>query len=154
MDKVMMIYGGEYYYWKPVILAIAAATAALLAVGIRIWRGEKLLPLMAAIPIGTVLSVFFARLIHWYCRWESYDSLGAALTNLRGGGYSLIGVFIGLMLAFLIVRLLRLTKDLPALLDCAAPDAALGAEMTVPTLDGKIKYNVPEGTQTDTTFRF
>ena len=33
-------------------------------------------------------------------------------------------------------------------------DAALGCEMTVPTLDGKIKYNVPEGTQTDSTFRF
>lgn len=33
-------------------------------------------------------------------------------------------------------------------------DAALGAEMTVPTIDGKIKYNIPEGTQTDSTFRF
>ena len=33
-------------------------------------------------------------------------------------------------------------------------DAALGCEMTIPTLDGKIKYNVPEGTQTDSTFRF
>ena len=33
-------------------------------------------------------------------------------------------------------------------------DAALGCEMTVPTLEGKIKYNVPEGTQTDSTFRF
>ena len=126
MDKVMMIYGGEYYYWKPVILAIAAATAALLAVGIRIWRGEKLLPLMAAIPIGTVLSVFFARLIHWYCRWESYDGLKAALTDLHGGGYSLIGVFCGMLLAFLFVRILRLTRDLPSLLDCAAPAAGLG----------------------------
>ena len=126
MDKVMMIYGGEYYYWKPVILAIAAAAAAILAVGLRVWRGEKLLPLMAAIPIGTVFSVFFARLIHWYCRWESYDSLGAALSVLRGGGYSLIGVFVGMLLAFLLVRLLRLTRDLPSLLDCAAPAGALG----------------------------
>ena len=33
-------------------------------------------------------------------------------------------------------------------------DAALGCEMVVPTLDGKVKYNIPEGTQTDTTFRF
>jgi prolipoprotein diacylglyceryltransferase len=126
MDKVMMIYGGEYYYWKPVILAIAAAAAAILAIGLRVWRGEKLLPLMAALPFGTVLSVLFARLIHWYCRWESYESLRAALTDLRGGGYSLIGVFVGMLLAFLIVRLLRLTRDLPSLLDCAAPAAALG----------------------------
>ena len=31
--------------------------------------------------------------------------------------------------------------------------AALGAELEVPTLDGKVRYNIPEGTQTGTTFR-
>ena len=31
--------------------------------------------------------------------------------------------------------------------------AALGAEIIVPTLDGKVKYTIPEGTQTDTVFR-
>ena len=31
--------------------------------------------------------------------------------------------------------------------------AALGAEVEVPTLDGKVKYDIPEGTQTGTTFR-
>lgn len=31
--------------------------------------------------------------------------------------------------------------------------AALGAEVEVPTLDGKVKYTIPEGTQTGSTFR-
>ncbi|HHW00505.1 MAG TPA: molecular chaperone DnaJ [Clostridiaceae bacterium] len=31
--------------------------------------------------------------------------------------------------------------------------AALGTELEVPTLDGKVKYNIPEGTQTGTVFR-
>ncbi len=31
--------------------------------------------------------------------------------------------------------------------------ATLGDEITVPTVDGKVKYNVPEGTQTNTVFR-
>ena len=31
--------------------------------------------------------------------------------------------------------------------------AACGAEIEVPTLDGKVRYNVPEGNQTGTTFR-
>ncbi|MCX7746841.1 MAG: molecular chaperone DnaJ [Clostridia bacterium] len=31
--------------------------------------------------------------------------------------------------------------------------AALGAELEVPTLDGKVRYNVPEGTQTGSVFR-
>ena len=31
--------------------------------------------------------------------------------------------------------------------------AALGAEVEVPTLDGKVKYTIPEGTQSGTVFR-
>ncbi len=31
--------------------------------------------------------------------------------------------------------------------------AALGAELEIPTLDGKVRYAIPEGTQTGTTFR-
>ena len=40
---------------------------------------------------------------------------------------------------------------------CEAPitfiQAALGAEMEIPTIDGKVKYTVPEGTQSGTVFR-
>jgi molecular chaperone DnaJ len=31
--------------------------------------------------------------------------------------------------------------------------AALGAELEVPTIDGKVKYSIPDGTQTGTVFR-
>lgn len=33
------------------------------------------------------------------------------------------------------------------------PQAVLGAEVTVPTIDGKVTYNIPEGTQPGTVFR-
>ncbi|MBR2894933.1 MAG: molecular chaperone DnaJ [Oscillospiraceae bacterium] len=40
---------------------------------------------------------------------------------------------------------------------CDAPitftQAVLGAELEIPTIDGKVKYEIPEGTQTGTTFR-
>lgn len=32
-------------------------------------------------------------------------------------------------------------------------DAALGAEIQIPTLEGNVDYNIPEGTQTGTQFR-
>ena len=38
-------------------------------------------------------------------------------------------------------------------MDISFVDAALGAELRVPTLDGDVKYRIPEGTQTGTTFR-
>ena len=31
--------------------------------------------------------------------------------------------------------------------------AAMGAELEIPTIDGKVKYTLPAGTQTGTTFR-
>ena len=40
---------------------------------------------------------------------------------------------------------------------CSAPitfaQAVLGAELEIPTIDGKVKYDLPEGTQSGTTFR-
>ncbi len=49
-----------------------------------------------------------------------------------------------------------LTRDGTNVL-CEVPityaQATLGAEIEVPTLDGKVKYSVPEGTQTGTVFR-
>ncbi|MBQ9347411.1 MAG: molecular chaperone DnaJ, partial [Oscillibacter sp.] len=33
------------------------------------------------------------------------------------------------------------------------PPAVLGAELEIPTIDGKVRYDLPEGTQTGTTFR-
>ena len=33
-------------------------------------------------------------------------------------------------------------------------DASLGAKLQVPTLDGKVEYDLPEGTQNGSTFRF
>ena len=40
---------------------------------------------------------------------------------------------------------------------CEAPitfaQAVLGAELKIPTIDGKVKYSIPEGTQTGTVFR-
>ena len=43
----------------------------------------------------------------------------------------------------------NLRLDLPI----SFTQAALGAEIDVPTLDGSVKYKIPEGTQTDTEFR-
>ncbi len=38
-------------------------------------------------------------------------------------------------------------------MDISFVQAALGAEVEVPTLDGKVKYKIPEGTQTGSVFR-
>lgn len=126
MGKVALLWEGRFLYWRPIFWAIAVLTALLMAVALRLWQKQPLPPLLIAMPLAILLSVYCARLVHWYCRFESYESLSAALEHLGGGGYGLIGVFAGTLAALLLVRLVCLTKNLPALLDAVAPAAALG----------------------------
>lgn len=125
MDKVAFIFDGRYIYWRFVIIALATFAGVLMAIALRLRQKKEVTSLLAAMPAAILLSLLFARMIHWYCRFEGYESFKAALTRSQGG-YALIGAFAGAMLAFLLIRLLRLTRDLPALLDCASPGAALG----------------------------
>ncbi len=48
----------------------------------------------------------------------------------------------------------RRGSDLYCRYPLSAIDAALGCEVVIPTLEGKVKYTVPEGTQNGATFRF
>lgn len=47
----------------------------------------------------------------------------------------------------------RVGNDLYCEIPISFPEATLGAEIIVPTLEGKEKYNIPEGTQTGTEFK-
>lgn len=127
MDKVAFLTEHGYVYWHSIflLLGILAAAALFLALGL----AKKTCPvraLLAVPPLALAASLYLGRLIHWYCRFESYESLSAALGHLGSGGFSLIGAFLGVLLACLLARLLGLTRDLPGLLDAAAPAGALG----------------------------
>lgn len=125
-DKVAFLAGGHFIFWRSIIIAFAVLTALLAAVAVRLWQKKSMSALLICLPVAIVFSIAAARWIHWYCRFESYESLSAAMRTLTGGGYSLMGVFIGVILACCLVRLLRVIDNLPALLDCLSPAAALG----------------------------
>ena len=48
----------------------------------------------------------------------------------------------------------RRGTDLYCKIPVSFTDATLGAKLQVPTLEGKVEYDLPEGTQTGSTFRF
>lgn len=61
-----------------------------------------------------------------------------------------------LLITVLVQPHVRFERDGASILldqEISFAQAALGAEVEVPTLDGKVKLNIPEGTQTGTTFR-
>lgn len=118
MDRIAFIFGETFIYWSSIILTLAAASAACLFLSLYLLRRGNELSAAVVIPLSVVLSLVFARFMHWYCRADSYESFFAAMTNYGSGGYALMGVFAGCALAAVIVRVTRIAENLPFLLDC------------------------------------
>ena len=126
MEKVAFIVGETFIYWSSIILVFAATAAVFLFLALYIGKSRNILGAAMALPMAFVLSMVLARLVHWYCRTDAYESLYQAMTDYFSGGYALMGVFFGCILVACILRLLRIVKDLPEMLDCMALAGGVG----------------------------
>ena len=126
MDRIAFIIGENFVYWSAIILTLAAASAACVFVALYLGKSGKAGAAALAVPLSLALSLVLARLVHWYCRTDSYDSFFAAITDYSSGGYALMGVFGGCALAAVILRLLHISKNLPEMLDCMCLAGSLG----------------------------
>lgn len=126
MDKIAYYWGGHTIYWSSILLTLAAGVAICFFLSRYLKQEDPLAAGFLAVPMSIALSLLFARLLHWYCRTDSYDSLWKALTEPNVGGYALLGVFAGCLLAALLLRVTKATRNLPRMLDCMAYAAAAG----------------------------
>ena len=126
MDQVAFIVGETFIYWNSIILLIAVATAVFTFLAFYLRREGNGISAALFIPLATVLSILLARLIHWYCRADAYQDLASAMTDFSGGGYALMGVFLGCALAALVLRAARIILDLAHIFDCLALAAGAG----------------------------
>ena len=117
MEKIAFINGGTFVYWSSIILTIAVLAAIACFAGFYLWKSKNGMALSLTVPVALLLSVVIARWVHWYCLTDSYDSLHAAMTDYTWGGYALIGAFIGCLLTACIMRILRISSNLPEMLD-------------------------------------
>ena len=117
MEKVAFINGGTFVYWSSIILTIAVLSAIACFAGFYLWKSKNGMALSLTIPVALLLSVAIARWVHWYCLTDSYDSLQAAMTEYTWGGYALMGAFFGCLLTACLMRLTRVSSNLPEMLD-------------------------------------
>ncbi|MBQ9843107.1 MAG: prolipoprotein diacylglyceryl transferase [Oscillospiraceae bacterium] len=118
MDKIAWIIGETYIYWQSIILMIASVTAILMFAGLYIGKSGNVAGTAAAVPMAMISGLFLARLVHWYCQSAAYESFTAAITDWSGGSFALMGVFAGCLLTACLLRLVRLVRNLPQMLDC------------------------------------
>ena len=112
MERIACISGGTFIYWSSVILTLAVVAAVAIFATLYLYKNGNLLAVAIAVPVAAVISAVLARLIHWYCRADSYPSMQSALADYSWGGYALMGVFAGCILTACLLRLLQISKNL------------------------------------------
>lgn len=126
MERIAFISGNTFLYWNSVILALAGAVAVCIFLWAYLGRNGKAAAGFAVLPLALVLSMVLSRFVHWYSRSDSYPGFLAAMTDYSTGGYALIGAFAGCALAAAIVRLVKLSDNLPKMLDAMAVAGSAG----------------------------
>ena len=120
MEKIAFISGGTFIYWSSVILTLAVLTAIAMFAAMYIGKSGDVVGLSVTIPVAMVASMMLSRLIHWYCRVDSYESMHVALTDYSKGGYALMGAFIACLAVAALLRMIRVVKNLPQMYDSMA----------------------------------
>ena len=133
MDKIAFYSGSTAIYWNSVILTLAAATAICFFLAFYLGKSGNGAAGFAVVPVSIVLSLVFARFFHWYCQSDSYTGFSAAMTNYAEGGYALMGVFLGCVLAAALTRVICLHRNLPEMLDSMSI-AVSYTHLTLPTI--------------------
>ncbi|MBQ3211156.1 MAG: prolipoprotein diacylglyceryl transferase [Oscillospiraceae bacterium] len=112
-------------YWSAIVIALGIAACLSMSLALYTSYAGSGRALWVMFPPAVVFSVFFSRLLHWYCHTEQYAGFINALTDYSAGGYVLPGAILGVFLAALLVRSLGFTDNVSRLLDAVAPGGAL-----------------------------
>ena len=126
MNRIAFIFEGNFIYWNSLILALAGMVSICFFLAYYLSRSKNVNAAFITVPLATVLSLGLARFIHWYCRTGSYASLTNAMTDLSGGSFALVGVFAGCLIAALVLRIIRIHRNLPQMLDAMSISGAAG----------------------------
>ena len=125
MEQIAFITGHAVFYWRPLLLAAGVVTSIFFFLSLYLRKKGRSVSAACTVPLALVLGMVLSRLVHWYCNSAQYASFVSAMTDYSSGGYAPLGAALGMLLSALLLRLFGAVRDLPALLDCAAPAAAL-----------------------------
>lgn len=150
MNELIISLGPVSLEAHTVMLLLSLLAAFFLSLALSRGAGSSEAEVVVFFPMATAFSLFFARLIHWYCHSEQYASLSEALTRFDLGGFCFPGVLLGIACAVLLLWALRLSAHPAAMLDAIAPGFVLFAagvrlsELFTSAQRGKLIITAPE----------
>ena len=126
MEKVAFIIGETFIYWSSIILTLAVVTAICLFAFFYLKKSGNVIGWAIFVPAAIIASMYISRFLHWYCFSDSYSSMDAAMADFSRGSFALMGAFFGCLAVACLLRLVRIVKDLPEMLDCLCLGGAAG----------------------------
>ena len=126
MERIAFISGDTFVYWSFIILALAAVAAAAIYAVFYLNKSRNLLAAGLSVLLSAVLGLPMARLVHWYCQYIQYPGFREAMTDYTYGGYAMLGVFIACLVTAGLLRLVRISRNMPQMLDCMVIGGGVG----------------------------
>lgn len=126
MNSSIAIFSGSMViYWSSIVICMGLLAGMCLALALYTANGGHAAAVLLFMPLALFFSILFCRIMHWDCHMEQYLSFFDAISDYSSGSYCLPGAIGGVLLAALLVHKLRFAPSTGALLDAAAPGAAL-----------------------------
>lgn len=116
MNQIALTFNHTILYWYSIVLALSAASGICLFFACCSHKGICLTASAATALLALFFSLFFSRLLFWYCRPFRFESWRQALTTPDASCHALLGAFVGCLAAALCMQ--RTCGGLPTLLDC------------------------------------
>ena len=126
MERIAFISGDTFIYWSSIVLALAAVTAAAIYAVFYLNKSRNFLATGLSILLTVAMALPMSRLVHWYCQHIQYPGFREAMTDYSTGGYALLGVFVACLVTAMLLRLIRVSSNLPQMLDCMAISGGVG----------------------------
>ena len=124
--SVAFCFGDELVYWSSIITTLAAVSCFSVAAALYSSHSGRGSTVWVMFPFAVLFSVFFCRLLHWYCNPGIYRSLFKAVTDISEGGFCIAGILPGVLLAAFVTVRLGFAPDGSLLLDAVGPGLSLG----------------------------
>lgn len=116
MNQIAVIFNHFTLYRYSLILALAAVFGVCFFLACCAYRKIPSHWAASAALLAVSFSLVLSRLIFWYCRPFSFESLKQALTTPAASCHALLGAFVGCLLSALLIG--RFSGALLPLLDC------------------------------------
>ncbi len=124
MNETALIIDNLEISWSAILIGLTIPAWFLFALAF--CQKKHLAALFSFLPLGLLISFLLSRIIYWYSHQSRFENLWAAITSKELDTFAILGIIPGIVLACVIVRLLKINKDLPALFDLLSPATAFG----------------------------